>query len=455
MGQPVQRRHALKSIVAAAFAFGLAGCGGGGGGEAPPIDSGGGSTGTPGTIDSPGTTEPTGPTGGTGNPPVAQSSFFASWTGALLDAAATLPGAAPATPQSVSNQSVRQIVRLSLGGDTVRIKLSNRFGASPLAFSGVHLALSTGAGNIDPGTDRPVTFGGQTAVTLAPGAELLSDAVALPVAALAMLAVTMHFAGAAVLRTVHSTGLQTTYIAPGNQLSAANIVPNLAILRESYYALAAVETSSTEATKVVVAFGDSLTDGVGSGVNASKRYPDQLDDRLKAGGFARVGVVNAGIGGNRWLNDFAGPSGNSRFQRDVLEVSGVTHTIIQMGINDIGFSVDAAPTQEVSAQQIIDSIGAAVAKAKARGIKVLLGTLAPYKGSASFDASGEAKRQAVNAAIRGAAGIDGVVDFDLVLQNPADPASMNPAFDSGDHLHPNSAGYAAIAAAIDLSKLTA
>ena len=158
---------------------------------------------------------------------------------------------------------------------------------------------------------------------------------------------------------------------------------------------------------------------------------------------------------NRWLNEFAGPTGNSRFQRDVLEVTGVTHTIIQMGINDIGFSVDTAPTQEVSAQQIIDSIASAVSQAKARGIKVLLGTLAPYKGSASFDAAGELKRQTVNAAIRSAQGIDGVVDFDVVLRNPADPASLNPAFDSGDHLHPNAAGYGAIAAAVDLAKLAA
>lgn len=437
MSHPIHRRVALGSMVAAAaLALGLLGCGGGGGG---------------GTVDG-------GTTGGTPPPtpePAPQSRFFASWATGLLDARATLPGGTASAPEPFNNQSIRQVLRLSLGGDTVRIKLSNRFGTVAATFSGVHLARSaTLRSDIEPGTDRAVTFGGQTSVTLAAGAELLSDPVALPVAPLTTVAVTMFFAGPTVMPTMHVVGRQTAFIAPGNQLSATSFTAAPADLRESYYGLAAVETSSTEATKMVVAFGDSLTDGIGSSVDAAKRYPNQLDDRLKAAGLARVGVVNTGIAGNRWLNDFAGPNGNGRFERDVLDVAGVTHTIIQMGINDIGFSVEAAPAQDVSAQQIIDSIAAAVVKAKARGIKVFLGTLAPYKGSASFADSGELKRQAVNAAIRNAQGIDGVVDFDRVLQNPADPATLNPLFDSGDHLHPNDAGYTAIAAAIDLAKLS-
>jgi lysophospholipase L1-like esterase len=444
MSHPFHRRDALRSILAAAvLAFGLAGCGGGGGGGVP-IDSGS-NVGTP-------PAPPPAPT----PEPIAQSRFFASWTAGLLDATATLPGGTPSAPQTFNNQSIRQVLRLSLGGDTVRLKLSNRFGTAATTFSGVHLARgATLRSDIDPASDHAVTFGGQPAVTLLPGAELLSDPVALPVAAQATVAVTMYFAGATVMPTVHVVGRQTAYIAPGNQLSAASITAAPADLRESYYGLAAVETSSTEASKVVVAFGDSITDGVGSSLGAAKRYPNQLDDRLKAAGLARIGVVNAAIAGNRWLNDFAGPNGSGRFERDVLDVAGVTHTIIQMGINDIGFSVADAPTQEVSAQQIINAIAAAVAQARARGVKVFLGTLAPYRGTGYFTESGELKRQAVNAAIRNAQGIDGVIDFDRVLQSPADPSRLNPLYDSGDHLHPNDAGYAAIAAAVDLSKLSA
>lgn len=213
-----------------------------------------------------------------------------------------------------------------------------------------------------------------------------------------------------------------------------------------------METASADSTKVVVAFGDSMTDGFGSAMDADRRYPNLLDDRLKAAGLTRTGVVNAGIGGNRWLHDFAGPSGNSRFDRDVLGVSGATHALILMGINDIGFAVDPAPAQEVSAQQIIDSIATAVARSRASGIQVLLGTLPPYKGAGYFSEAGETRRQTVNAWIRGNPDA-AVVDFDLVMRNPADPTALNPAYDSGDHLHPNDAGYAAMAGAVDLAKL--
>lgn len=318
----------------------------------------------------------------------------------------------------------------------------------------MRLARSTGQSNIDTTTDRAVTFGnGQGSVTVAAGAETLSDPVALPVTPLSTVAVSLYFASPTSMPTVHALGRQTTYIGAGNQLSAASIPAATADQRQSYYGVSVVETSSVEPASVVVTFGDSITDGFNSTVDATKRYPNQLDDRLKAAGLTRVGVVNQGISGNRWLNEVSGPSGNSRFDRDVLGVSGVTHTIILLGINDIGFSEAAAPTQAVTADQIIASMDAAVSKAKARSIKVLLGTLLPYKGAAYYSAAGEAKRQAVNAWIRNNRNIDGVIDFDRVMQSATDPLAMNPAYDSGDHLHPNDAGYGAMAAAIDLARL--
>ena len=438
----LDRPDFIRSLFAAAVvALSLAGCGGGGGG---------GDTAAISTNSTSSDTSNTPPP-----PPAPQSAFFPSWTAPMVDATNALPGTTAAAAQSFNNQSIRQPLRLSLGGDTLRVRISNLFGKSAVTFSGVHVAKTGATTNaIDPGSDHAVTFGGQASVTLAPGAEMTSDAVALATSPLSMVAVTMYFASATSMPTVHPDGRQTTYIVPGDQMSAASVTSAGADLRASYYGLTAVETSSTSATKVVVAFGDSLTDGYASSFDASKRYPNQLDDRLKAAGLARTGVANAGISGNRWLNDFAGPSGNSRFDRDVLGVSGATDVIILEGINDIGFGADPALAQTVTAQQIIDSIAAAVAKAKARGLKVFLATLLPFRGAAYFTEDGEAKRQAVNAWIRAnSAGADGVIDFEHVIGGAGDPSVFNPAFDSGDHLHPNDAGYAAMAAAVDISRL--
>jgi lysophospholipase L1-like esterase len=378
---------------------------------------------------------------------------LASWTASPVDANATLPGLVPGAPRVFNNQTVRQVLRLSLAGDALRIKISNLFGTAPVTFSGVRVARSATQSSIDPSTDRAVTFNGQASVTLAAGAELVSDPVALPVSTFDNIAVSMFFASLTSMPTVHQVARQTGFSGFGNQLSATSILGNVDP-DAPYLGLTAVETSSTESTKLVVAFGDSLTDGSGSSLDTAKRYPNQLDDRLKSAGFRRTGVVNTGIGGNRWINDYAGLRGSSRFERDVLAVSGVTHTIILLGINDIGFSVEfPSANQEVSAQQIIAAITTAAASARARGIRVFLGTLTPYKGAGFFSDAGEAKRQAVNAAIRSSAAVDGVFDFDVVMRSPVDPAVINPAFDSGDHLHPNDAGYAAMAAAIDLARL--
>ena len=383
----------------------------------------------------------------------AQTKYHASWTGALSDAFTALPGRPAGTPQTFNDQTVRQVMRLSLGGNALRVKVSNLFGRAPITIQAARVAKSVGQSGIDPATDRALTFGGQGSITLAPGAEAYSDPVLLPTAPLENIAISMYFAGPTVVPTVHALGRQTAYFGSGNRVSDTGIAAAPADQRQSYYALAAVETASTEPANVVVTFGDSITDGFASTVDAAKRYPNQLDDRLKAAGLPRVGVVNMVISGNRWLNDVAGPSGNSRFDREVLGVTGATHTIILLGINDIGFSVAAAPTQEVSAAQIIDSMATAVGKAKARGLKVYLGTLLPYKGAGYYSEAGEAKRQAVNAWIRANRQVDGVIDFDQVMRNPADLLAMRPEYDSGDRLHPNDAGYGAMAAAIPLELL--
>lgn len=414
---PFTRRTALKSIVAAtALAVGLFGC------------------------------------GGSDNDTPLESRSYASWTASMLDATQARAGAATPVAQVFSDQSIRHVLRLSLGGDSIRVKVSNLFGKAPITFSGVQVARSTGASSIDVSSSRTVTFSGQPSVTLAAGAELLSDPIALPVTPQTNLAVTMYFASPTTVATVHAVGRQTSYIGAGNQLAAASIPAATTDQRQAYYGLTSVEAASTEQARVVVTFGDSITDGTNSTVDAAKRYPNQLDDRLKAAGQARTGVVNAGISGNRWINDITGPNGNGRFERDVLNVPGVTHTVILLGVNDLRNSF-RFPAEAVTTDQLIASMTNAVSRSKAKGLKVLLGTILPCKGEAFCPASVDAQREVVNAWIRNNREVDGIVDFDRAIQNPADPSAINPAYDSGDHLHPNDAGYGVMAATIDLAKL--
>ncbi|MEO8013454.1 MAG: SGNH/GDSL hydrolase family protein [Polaromonas sp.] len=380
-----------------------------------------------------------------------ESKYYASWTGSMLDATQARAGTTPVV-QVFNNQSIRHVLRLSLGGDAMRVKVSNLFGKAPITFSGVQVAKSTGGSGIDVSSSQVVTFNGQPSVTVAAGTELLSDPVTTPVTPLSNIAVTLYFASPTTLNTVHALGRQTAYIGAGNQLSSAAIPAPTSEQRQSYYGLTAVEASSASKTNIVVTFGDSITDGFNSTVDAAKRYPNQLDDRLKAAGLARTGVANAGISGNRWINDITGPNGNGRFDRDVLNVPGVTHTIILLGVNDIRNSF-RFPAEAVTTDQLVTSMTTAVTKSKAKGVKVILGTILPCKGETFCPASVDSQRQVLNTWIRNNKDVDGVVDFDQVMQNPLDPAAMNPVYDSGDHLHPNDVGYGAMANAIDLAKL--
>ena len=379
------------------------------------------------------------------------SQWVASWYAAQQNYNEPFPGnLAPApTPVSISNQTIRQIVHTSYGGSQIRIKLSNLFGTAPVTFAAVHVARSTGSGGIDTTTDRPATFSGQGSVTLAAGAEIWSDSLSLSFPTQADIAVSLFIQGSAPVATVHTLGQQTNYLAPGNQAWAASL--SGATTSTSYYWLNEVDVSSADKVKVVVTFGDSITDGYQSTVGANHRWPNFFDDRVQAavGSVGKASVVNAGISGNRWLHDVIGPAGQGRFARDVTSVSGATHVVILLGINDIGFGA-LVPAQAASSDQIIAAMNAAIAQAKAQKMKVFLATLLPYQGASYFDAAGETKRQAVNAFVRSAPGIDGVIDFDKAMQDPSNPTTLLPAYDSGDHLHPNDAGYQAMANAINL-----
>lgn len=343
-------------------------------------------------------------------------------------------------------------MRVSAGGQQLRAKISNVFGTGPLVIDNVHLARSSGDGGIDVSTDTALKFGGQERVTVPAGQEAWSDFADFAVQTGDTLAVSMYVAGKTQKTTYHQLGVQNSYIVAGNAVSASTITT--ANAPTEYYWVTALDVQRNGGKGTVVAFGDSITDGVASTLNGNDRYPNVLARRLAADpGLENMSVVNSGISGNRILNDVAGPRALDRFQRDVLAVSGVTHVIILIGINDIGFSGLVAE-QNVSADQITAGLKTLVDRAKARNIKVFLSTLLPFDdaGAPYFSAAAEEKRQAVNTWIRSnAAAADSVIDLDRIIRDPSAPTRMQAAFDSGDHLHPNVAGYAAMAGAIDLN----
>ncbi|MBK4735205.1 SGNH/GDSL hydrolase family protein [Noviherbaspirillum pedocola] len=426
-------------LTGACLALALAACGGGGGGGESAAGGGNGSSVS---------TSPPSTASGTASPaPVAaQLLFHAAWTASPVDALSSTSGFSPPQALTLSNQTLRQTVRVAIGGTSFRLRLSNLYGTVPLVISNVHIARSTGDTAVDVATDSVVGFSGQAAVTIAPGSEVLSDPVSVFAPALSQLAVSMAFAAPVSITTAHGFARDKVYVASGDQ-SSAQVLPAGAQALTANYVLNAVEAVDTQAKRVVVAFGDSITEGVHATSNGARSYPDQLNDRLQAAGLAYVGVINAGIAGNRWLADGIGPSGTKRFQRDALNAAGASHVILLLGINDILFSGASGTPEEVSVARLIAAISEAANEARTRGLKVIGGTLAPC----ALPGTSEAKRQALNAWVRSSGAFDGVVDFDAALRAPGNPGLLNPLYDSGDGLHPNDAGYGAMATAVNLA----
>lgn len=358
-------------------------------------------------------------------------------------------------------QTIRQIVRISIGGSNVRLRLSNLFGTKPITLGPVHLAVHAKGSSTQPGTDHIVTFDGKSSVIIAKGAEVLSDAVAFPVAPLQELAVSMYVPGRTGASTIHGVGNQTAFITLQGDATAATRFPAGEISSSRFF-LTDVEVSAGIADCAIAVIGDSISDGVGSTQDLNARWPDALAERLQGDqALASIAVLNEGIAGNRILHDgrdpFLGPSALSRFDRDALNRPYVRYVLLLEGINDIAAaSTFAGTTDDVSAQQIIDGMKSLIKRAHDKGKVIFGATLMPYAGAEwpFYSAAGEAKRQAVNAWIRSAGAFDGVVDFDRVIRDPVHPDHLLPAFDSGDHLHPNDAGHRAMAAAIDMHMLT-
>lgn len=364
-------------------------------------------------------------------------------------------------PRTLRNQTIRQIARVSLGGERVRIELSNEYGEQPLVIGAAHIALASDRSAIVAGSDRPLTFGGETSVTVPPGAPILSDPVELAVPALGSVAVTLFLPEVTPASTFHWEGVQTAYIsAEGNFADAPDLTAAQTITARIF--LSEVLVDAPLEARAVVTFGDSITDGATSTPDANRRWPDRLAERLHEAG-ANVAVVNQGISGARVLRDRMGDNALARFDRDVLSQPRLDTVVLMMGINDIGWpDTILVPAGEPapSAEEVIGGYEQLIARAHARGVRILGATLTPFEDTFKgqplegyYTEAKEAKRQAVNEWIRTSGAFDGVLDFDAVTRDPADPRRIRAEFDSGDHLHPQDVGLRAMADSVDLSLL--
>lgn len=392
-------------------------------------------------------------------PAAAQSHWVVTWG---ASPAPQFPEEAQmkAAKLTFENQTVREIVHTSIGGDTLRVRLSNAYGRQTLEVGAVHVALRAGGASVAAGSDRALTFGGRASVSIPPDALVLSDPVKLAVPAAADLAVSIFIPKSAAGAGIHYSAQQTSYIARGDVTAAPSLSDPDTIT--SWVFLTGVEVLAPEAASVVVAFGDSITDGARSTVDTNHRWPDFLAGRLQGRRGARpVAVLDAGIGGNRILHDASaanirfGVNALARFDRDVLAQPGVRYVIVLEGINDLGHAGSSAPLSErVTAEDIIAGLKQLIARAHAKGLRIFGATLTPFEGTASpgyFTPEKEAMRKAINEWIRTGKAYDGVIDFEKAVRDPDKPDRMLPAYDSGDHLHPGDTGYKAMGEAVDLA----
>ncbi|MES2898156.1 MAG: SGNH/GDSL hydrolase family protein [Pseudomonadota bacterium] len=389
-----------------------------------------------------------------------------SWVGTWGTAPAGPP--LPAALQTFNDQTLRLIVHTSIGGTQVRVRLSNEFGAAPLRVGAARIALRQAGADINVESDRPLTFSGFTSVTIPAGAPMLSDPVELTVPPMSDLAVSIYLPGEILATTIHGSAYQTNYVSlPGN-FTGASVLP---IQRTIFSWPFITEVDVQSPARAVVALGDSITDGAVTTRDANHRWPDFLALRMQTtrelsalqtahGGANELGIVNRGIGGNRLLRDpaanpLAGRSALARFDRDVIATAGVSHVVVLLGINDIGAPGTASTPadQAVTVEDLIAGYRQLIARAHAKGLTIYGGTMTPFEGTLNpgyFTPAKELIRQAANNWIRTSDEFDGVIDFDRAVRDPGQPSRFLPAFDSGDHLHPNDLGMQAMANAIPL-----
>ena len=380
------------------------------------------------------------------------------WTGTWAAAPCAPPAAESRSPLVFHDETLRLIVHTSIGGDAVRIRLSNAFSAEPVTVGAAHLALRTVGSTVR--NDAALSFSGRSSVMIPAGASVLSDPVSMKVPALADLAVSLSLPGESHPGAVHYDTRQANYAAAGDQTGAATLQGEHTL--ERWPLLTAVEVSSNSPQAAIVALGSSTTDGAHSSMNGNHRWPDYLAVRLQGDSALKtLGVLNEGIGGNRVLHDGRGPNGlafgvsaSARFDRDVLAQAGVRTVVLFEGGNDINHPGDSAPLNEsITADDLIAGYRQIIASAHEHGLRIIVATITPFEGSLKQPEAlpqREAIRQAVNRWVLSNTEADGSIDFAHAVADPAHPARFLPAFDSGDHLHPNDAGYKAMADAINL-----
>lgn len=382
--------------------------------------------------------------------------------------------AAPQQPLSGTlanyrEQTLRLIIHTSLGGPQARIRISNLFGTVPLRIGGAHIARRASGSDIDAGSDRSLTFGGNAGVTIPARSSVMSDPVELEVPALSDLAISLYLPGRSRASTTHILAMQTSYATAGDETASAHFPAAKTI--DAWPFLTGVDIATSAHGAAIVAFGDSIVDGDGSTADADHRWPDMLAARLQHGTGAspETGVLNQGMIGNRLLRASPqqagspigpgfGPAALDRFERDVMAQAGVRAVILRLGINDIGLPGSVAPAADrVTAPNMIAGYRRLIARARQNNVRIVGTTLSPFEQAqiapGYYSARKEAVRQTVNAWIRGGGEFDAVVDFDQVLRDPKHPGRLRPGYDSGDHLHPNDAGYAAMADAIPLASI--
>jgi len=369
---------------------------------------------------------------------------------------------------NLEDQTVRERVRVSIGGSRIRLRLSNEYGSAPLLIGSATVAAPNDSTSVRPGSIQTVTFGGHNSVAIPAGAPALSDPVAFPVASGGEISISLYFPKRVAAPTLHALALKHAVVSQhGDHTRAEKIEGGAA--SESLIAVTAVLVPAQPSQRLVVAFGDSVTDGDRATVDADRNWPSDLIRRLgKTPEGSKVAVVNEGIVGNRLLSDCFlasagcfGVSGLARFDRDALALPGVTHIVLLEGLNDIGFpgaklggGYLADPTEVRTSEDLIDAYRQLISRAHTHGVKMIGATISPFEGAGLpgyYSESKESVRQAVNKWIRTSGSFDGVIDFDAVLRDPDHPSRLLPRFASKDHLHPNDAGYEAMANAIDVS----
>jgi lysophospholipase L1-like esterase len=374
--------------------------------------------------------------------------------------------AAVPDPATFKNQTLREVIHTSIGGQAVRIRLANTFGTQAVTFDSVYVGLQKSGASLVPGSNHAVTFGGSKSITLREGADALSDPISLSVGSEQNLSVSLFTYGSTGPATVHPVALQTNYISGAGNFASTEAATPFAKTAQSWYFLQSVEVvASPDVNGAIVALGDSITDGVSSRPDMYERWTDVLARRLLSNGSqSAMSILNAGISGNRVLTNSPcwGTNALARLDRDVFSQTAVRTVILFEGTNDIGQPdtptaslppqiVPCLSNTQVSADDLVAGYKQIIAQAHAHGLKIFGATILPYQGFGGWTQQGEAKRVAVNSWIKTSGSFDGVIDFASAIADPANSQRMNPKYDSGDHLHPGPAGHVAMGNAIDLA----